>query len=114
MKQTEETVSRAGKKMASLVRAYTSGQQVDEMEVWDAFARMAQSDAATATDALALVSVAKIIMGQTLEDMRLSAESIEGFSLYCALTLMEKAAVTLEGVTGQRETEFTGRAPAIN
>lgn len=109
-----EVAAYQAKELAAMVRAVQTGQNVAHVDVWNQFVALANSPSETPADALALIGIARLLIQSNMESLDLDPESNEHFSMSCALALMNKATLTLEMVTGENETAFTGRGPAVN
>lgn len=110
-----EAVAHAGREMASLVRAFQSGQNIEISEFWDAFSRMLGREASTPADALALIATARtLLFGCPPVDVPAPEENYEAFAMHHVLGLLNRAIAALEASTGEKEYSFTGFGPSLN
>lgn len=109
-----EAARHAAKEIAAMVRAQHNGNRVDPDEVWAAFERFVNSDATNTSDALAFISLARVLLANMLDATGIDPQSVEGNGLCYVLHLMAKASAALEAATGEREIEYTGHGPALH
>ena len=108
----ESSVAYRGKEMASIVRScHWGGARVNPMEIWQAFERMMAGEAATAEDALALVTVARLLLDGDAHN--LSDTQDNDFRLECLSAVLAKAEQALEAATGLDHDLFACRLPAL-
>lgn len=110
MSEPAETSASAGRELGALVRAMRSGRTVDASDVLVTFHRMLGGEASTASDALALLTMARTLLYGHPERVAHDEMTAEHRLI---LSLLNKAITALEAATGEWEFTYSGFGPAL-
>lgn len=101
-----QTASDVAMEIAAMIRARDSGHNVDQDTAADAVDRLLSSSARTASDALACLTMARMLFNLVVERDAPTADDLMVWN--GALSLIRKASNALEAVTGERAATFAG------
>lgn len=110
MSEGAETSAGAGRELGALVRAMRSGRPVDPSDLFVTFRRMLAGDASTASDALALLTMARTLLYGHPERVAHDEMTAEHRLI---VSLLNKAITALEAATGEWEFTYSGFGPAL-